>query len=163
MVMEHGQYRGLYARDVNNYIAVYDAYTKTVGAYGKPTPKKNAEYYIVFDAIQQYLLTGKDIYETIDECNDVTQFLICRNVAGGAVYGEKYLGKVVRWYYSKTGKTINYKKNGNKVSKSDNAIPMMDLTPNNEIPSDLDKDYYVELAIKHLDDIGVVYEVQKDA
>jgi len=155
MLMEHGQYNALYARDVNNYVATYNNYAKTVGAYGKPTPKKNAEYYIVFDAIQQYLLENKDIYETIHECENITQFLICRNVSGGAIFREEYLGKVVRWYYSTDGETIRYKKNNNKVPKSDNAMPLMDLC--DELPEDLDKDYYVDLAIKHLSDIGVEY------
>ena len=33
----------------------------------------------------------------------------------------------------------------------------MDLPEGNKIPNDLDKDFYIELAIKHLGDLGVDY------
>lgn len=157
MVMEHASYKALYARDVNNYVAVYDGYTKSKGAYGEPTPKKNAEYYIVFDAIKKYLLDGTPLEETIDRCDDVREFLICRNVTGGGIWKDEYLGKVVRWYYSKDGDKIVSKKNGNKVAKSDMAIPMMTLPDNNGVPANLDRRYYIDLAIGHLEDLGVEY------
>lgn len=64
----------------------------------------------------------------------------------------KYLGKVVRWYYSINGKPIFYK-TGNKVPKSDGARPMMDLTEH--IPKDLDYDKYLQLCQEHLTDLGV--------
>lgn len=157
MVMEHASYKALYARDVNNYVAVYDGYTKSKGAYGEPTPKKNAEYYIVFDAIKKYLLDGVPMEDTINRCDDVREFLICRNVTGGGIWKDEYLGKVVRWYYSQDGDKIISKKNGNKVAKSDMAIPMMELEDNNGIPANLDRQYYIDLAIGHLKDLGVEY------
>ncbi len=66
-----------------------------------------------------------------------------------------YLGKVVRWYYSTDGSTIHYKKSGNKVPKSDNCKPMMDLTK--KIPKDLDYEWYYEEAYKMLEDLGYVF------
>jgi RNase_H superfamily len=158
MVMEHGVYTGLYARDVNNYVAVYDKYAKAKGAYTEANIKKNAEYIIVFEAIKKYLLDETPLEDTINKCEDVREFIICRNAAGGGVWREEYLGKVVRWYYSTDGDPILYKKNGNKVAKSDGAKPIMDLPVNNEIPKDLDKDFYIELAIKHLGDLGIIYD-----
>jgi len=157
MTMDHDEYKALYARDVNNYVAVYNGYTKSKGAYGDPTPKKNAEYYIVFDAIKKYLLDGTLMEDTINQCEDVRQFIICRNVTGGGIYQDEYLGKVVRWYYSEEGDKIVSKKNGNKVAKSDKAIPLMDLPFDNEIPRDLSKQHYIDLAIGHLKDLGVDY------
>lgn len=162
MVMEHGTYQALYARDVNNYVAVYDGYTKVKGVYcGKRhiegPVKNNREYDIVFEAISDYLLHGKSLEETINNCNDVREFISCKNVAGGGEWRDEYLGKVVRWYYSTDGDPITYKKNGNKVAKSDGAHPIMDLPENNELPKDLDKEFYIELAVKHLNDLGVEY------
>jgi hypothetical protein len=159
MVMEHGVYSALYARDVNNYVAVYKSYAKAKGAYTEANIKKNAEYIIVFDAIREYLLHGTSLEDTINKCDDVREFIICRNAAGGGVWRDKYLGKVVRWYYSTDGDPVLYKKNGNKVAKSDGAKPLMDLPVNNEIPKDLDKNYYIGLAIKHLGDLGIEYEL----
>ena len=157
MVMEHGKYNALYARDVNNYVAVYDGYTKAKGVYAEPTLSKNSEYPIVFTAIKQYLLDGTPMSKTINNCNDVTQFLTARTVKGGAVWNGEYLGKMVRWYYSKEGATIHYETNGNKVPKSDGAKPMMSLPDDrvNNLPNDLDYDKYLELANGHLRDLGV--------
>jgi hypothetical protein len=159
MEMEHGQYKALYARDVNNYVAVYDGYTKAKGVYAEPTLSKNSEYPIVFEAIRKYLLDGTSMMETLRACKDVRQFLTARTVKGGGVWQEKYLGKVVRWYYSIKGATIHYKTNNNKVPKSDGAMPLMDIvgTKNDQyaVPEDLDYDKYMELAEKHLSELGV--------
>ncbi len=157
MVMDHGEYKALYARDVNNYVAVYDGEVKAKGVYSEATLQKNSEYPIVFKAIRRYLFDKEVLLEdTIRDCEDVRQFLTARTVKGGGVWNEKYLGKVVRWYYSIKGNSIHYKTNGNKVPKSDGAHPMMDLTPS--IPADLDYDKYIELAIGHLADLGISYE-----
>ena len=64
-----------------------------------------------------------------------------------------YLGKVVRWYYSTNGNSIHYKKNGNKVGKTDGAMPMMKLTK--KIPKDLDYEWYYNEANKVLEELGV--------
>ena len=162
MVMEHGAYNALYARDVNNYVAVYDKYAKAKGAYTEANIKKNAEYIIVFDAIKEFLLNGTSIEDTINKCHDVRSFIICRNAAGGGVWRDEYLGKVVRWYYSTDGDPILYKKNGNKVAKSDGAKPIMDLPEGNKIPNDLDKDFYIKLAIEQLENLGVDYVITYD-
>ena len=160
MVMEHGTYNALYARDVNNYVAIYDDEVKAKGVYAKPTLSKNSEYPIVFDAIKEYLFSGKRMEDTILECKDITQFLTARTVRGGGVWKEQFLGKVVRWYYAYDGDSIHYATNNNKVPKSDGAYPKMDLSTGinvGGIPPNLDHDKYVELAIKHLADLGVSY------
>ena len=200
MVMEYGTYNALFARDVNNYIAIYpDGEAKAKGVYidpeeRKPILEKNVEYPIVFEAIRNYLSKCIPMEETLYNCKDIARFTSSRNVKGGAVFYEgkelsntdeynnyiskqlkqnkalekrndnhhkelvlkskdtKYLGKVVRWYYSIDGKQIFYK-TGNKVPKSDRAIPMMDLT--DHIPKDLDYDKYLNLCNEHLQDLGV--------
>ena len=43
------------------------------------------------------------------------------------MYGDRYLGKVVRWVWIVGGSPITYKKNGNKVATSDGAYPLMDF------------------------------------
>ncbi len=84
--MEHGEYKALYARDVNNYVAVYDGYTKAKGVYAKPSLMKNSEYPIVFEAIRTYLLDGTPLLQTLTECKDIRQFLTARTVKGGGVW-----------------------------------------------------------------------------
>lgn len=194
---EFGEYDELYARDVNNYVAVYDGYVKAKGAYGNEQPlKKNKETPIVYHAIREFLLHGTQIEDTIDACTELVDFTASRNVKGGGVgisympemYPEgwdeslarnkrvtkkmlaaqaklnkvyaqkhgKFLGKVVRWYYSTEGETIYYKSNGNKVPKSDGSRYLMDLR--DDIPEDLDYEKYYDLAYGYLDDLGFVFK-----
>lgn len=170
MNMEHGIYKALYARDVNNYVALYDNQAKAKGCYLDtslpiPLPRKNREYDIVYFAIKAYLLEGIPFRETIENTKDIRQFLVCKKVTGGAKWREQYLGKVVRWYYSTDGDPILYVKankqgNHNKVGKSDNAKPLMQLPDDFNVPDDLDFEYYIELCIKHLEDTGVEYDAE---
>ena len=205
MEMEHGTYKGLYARDVNNYVAVYDGYAKAKGVYADPSEpanllKKNSEYPIVFEAIRQYLVDRTPLEMTIAECEDVRQFITARAVKGGAVWSDKqlpntdefervrasgkkmtqacvkrneayhktivtdsdptYLGKVVRWIYSVHGTPI-YSTTGATVAKSQGARPMMELPEGNRVPEDLDINKYIELAIGHLNDLGVKYKGER--
>jgi hypothetical protein len=65
----------------------------------------------------------------------------------------EYLGKVVRWYYSKKAPgPIVYKTNGNTVSLSYGAKPCMTLP--DTFPTDIDYDWYFEKAYSILHDIG---------
>jgi len=237
--MEFGEYNGLFARDVNNYVAKYDGYVKTKGVYADrlKTPAKgldkNVQTPIVFEAVREFILNGTSMKKTINKCKDVREFLSAKTVRGGGMYGgdnnfenihiydfdigytsdktsktllkekqknyllkiykknpshfppdweEKvnskrgvtkkimkerdrmeahwvkdngtYLGKVVRWYYSENGSSIHYRSNGNKVGKSDGAMPMMTLKK--KIPKDLDYNWYYDEAEQALKDLGYV-------
>ncbi len=155
MTMECGSYRALYARDVNNYVAVYDGYVKAKGVYAEPSLSKNSEYPVVYEAIKHHLLTGEPLEWYIEGCEDIRKFLTARTVSGGAMWRGQYLGKVVRWYYSKDGDMIHFAKNGNKVPKSDWAKPLMELPPKNKLPEDINIPHYIVLAYKHLHELGV--------
>ena len=155
--MEHGEYKALHARDVNNYVAVYDGYAKAKGVYTKPSLSKGLQTPIIFEAISQYLVDGTSLEKTIVNCTDINKFLAARTVAGGGVYDGEYLGKMVRWYYSLESKGfISYSKNGNKVPKSDGCKPMMDISET--IPKDLNYLWYFEEAKSSLKDLGVDYD-----
>jgi len=154
--MEHGEYQALHAANVNNYVAVYDGYTKAKGIYAETTLSKGLQTPIVYGAIRQYLLDGSRIEKTINDCTVVNDFLSARTVKGGAIWRSNYLGKMVRWYYSTSGESIHYKLNNNKVPKSDGARPMMDTTDG--LPDDLDRQWYIDEAISKLKDLGVSYE-----
>ena len=91
--MEIGDYVSLHARDVNNYVAKYDGYVKAKGVYADPLLpenflKKNSQTIIVFEAVREYINSGKSMKQTIDECKDIKKFVTARNVRGGGMYGE---------------------------------------------------------------------------
>jgi hypothetical protein len=71
----------------------------------------------------------------------------------GKVRDPVYLGKAIRWYYG-IGETrdIRYKINNNAVPRSRGAVPVMNLP--DELPSDLNFDWYVREAFSILRDVG---------
>jgi len=157
--LEETRYKALYSRDVNNYLAILeDMSHKGKGIFAQSGLMKNPQGEIIMDAVVDYLKYDTPLEHTIKTCDDVTKFLTVRTVAGGAVWRDDYLGKVVRWYYSTDGDSIHYKKNGNKVAKSDGAKPHMEL---GIFPKDIDYDVYVEEALGVLADLGIKTEGEK--
>jgi hypothetical protein len=164
---EETRYKGLWARDVNNYFALkLDGEIKTKGVYSDKgsalnSPlSKNPECQIISDAVQALLAHNVPLRETIYNCTDIRKFVAVRTVKGGAEKNGVYLGKAIRWYYAEgeTG-TINYVVSGNNVPKSEGAKPLMTLPP--ELPIDLDFAYYLKQANETLFDIGYAKRVKE--
>jgi hypothetical protein len=152
-------YKSLHSRDVNNYIAVKtNGEYKSKGIFAPPGLMKNPTNAICSLAVSAFLVKGTSIEKTIRECKDIGSFVSVRQVKGGAIKGDVYLGKAIRWYYAvgETG-TINYKINGNKVPRSDGAKPMMDLPDN--FPTDIDYRWYIKEAQSMLEDTGSTMDV----
>jgi hypothetical protein len=151
---EETQYKALYSRDVNNYIAVKpDGKTKTKGVYADPGLPKDPISRICVDAALDALTKGLPILKTVRECKDIRKFLNVRNVPGGAVKNGEYLGKTVRWYYAEGEKGDIVKAlNGNSVSLSEGGKPLMKLPE--QFPEDINYNWYIEQAEKMLVDIG---------
>lgn len=155
---EATQYKALYSRDVNNYLAVkLGGGYKAKGVFAPAGLQKNPTNEICVDAVGKLLMHGTPVEQTIGECRDITKFVTIRTVKGGAMKGEQYLGKAVRWYYAQgeTG-TIQYKVNGYTVARSEGARPVMDLP--DAFPADLDREWYVAEAYSILADIGAEVE-----
>lgn len=177
--MEETQYKAMYCRDVNNYIAFkLDGEHKAKGVFGPDgimagASGKTPSRRICAEAVVEFLGKGIPIETTIYQATDIRKFLTVRQVKGGGVKRYKSpligtdfepfepppdtvieLGKAVRWYYGKNETTgIYYKTNGNKVADSDGAVPMMLLKEG--IPPDLNYDYYIGHARRLLNDLGV--------
>lgn len=156
---EETRYKALYSKDVNNYIAVkLDGSCKTKGAYSKPGLQKNPTNTICIEAATALIVGNTPVETTIRDCKDVTKFVTCRTVRGGAEKNGIYLGKLVRFYYAKGEQgTINYVVNGHVVPKSDGAKPLMDLEG---FPDDINYDWYVEETNKILTEIAY-YKTEK--
>lgn len=151
--LEENPYQATYNESVNSYIAIErSGSVKSKGNYAALGLMKNPNNPICSDAVISYLVNGDDIENTITNETDIAKFLTVRTVNGGAVFHDEYLGRVVRFYHSTDGDSIHYKKNGNKVPKSDGCKPMMDLSGN--MPSDLDYNWYVNESYKMLGLLG---------
>jgi hypothetical protein len=162
MELEFADYAALYSRDVNNYIAVKpDGKTKKKGAYGNPWAdgniieqlKKSPQHTICIEAVEQHILHGTPLRDTIELCQDLCKFVIVKEVDGGGVCGRQHLGRVARWYYGigSIGEIV-YARNGNKVPGSEGAIPCMELPT--MFPNNIDYARYVAIAEGILQDIA---------
>lgn len=157
---EETRYKAVYSRDVNNYIAIKeDNKSKVKGVYTEKGSSqnsvlsKNPETMICNDALIKFLCDGVPIEKTILDCKDIRRFVSVRNVKGGGEKSGVYLGKAVRWYYSTQAQgEINYVSTGNKVPKSDGAMPLMDLPT--KLPVDIDYQWYINTAKEMLTEIG---------
>jgi hypothetical protein len=152
-IFEATPYRCVALKDVNNYFAVkVDRSIKVKGIYSPPTLSKNPTAPIVSKAVGEWLAKGTPFNETLRKGN-IEDFITVRNVTGGGVQGDKYLGKVVRWYQTKDQlPPITYASNGNKVAKSAGARECMKLPV--DIPEDLNYDWYENEILKVIKDIG---------
>ncbi len=151
--LEETQYKALYSRDVNNYLAVTTCdKAKGKGIFTVNPLTKNPQAPICTHAVSELLIHRTPIEKTIRECKDLTLFLRVRSVTGGAVYRNDFLGRVVRWVYTTDGGVITYKKNGNKVPLSDGSTPVMSL---DNMPNNIDYLRYIEDAKSILDDLGI--------
>lgn len=164
-ITEETKYKGLYSKDVNNYLAIKeDNSWKGKGVFTLNESTKNPDADITKIAVVDYLMSGKPIEETIRECRDITKFLVIAQVKGkknkknnlkmGGYWKGNYLGKVVRWYYGVNGDNIYYE-NGDKVPDSDGAVPMMEIIEKHSLPEDLNYTKYNTMAKELLEKIGV--------
>lgn len=162
--LEKNFLKGLYSRDVNNFIAIgADGKVKTKGAFAPAGPglrgadgmKKNPNCEITIDAVVAFLKNGTPLEQTIRACKDIRKFVTIRTVRGGALdQNGEYLGKAIRWAYGTQHKTgLVYKLTGNAVPKSDGAMPLMTLPE--EFPQGIDFAWYVREASAIMEDIGM--------
>ena len=152
--MERTDYKGIFSRDVNNYVAIkHDGKVKTKGCFSNANIGKNPQNDVCNEALINYLVNKTPFAETIQSCVDITKFLTLRNVKGGAVKNNQYMGKVVRWYYSTGNKSGIYYKNGNLVPRSIGTQPLMNLPQ--EFPQDIDYDWYVRECEDLIGDLGL--------
>lgn len=177
--MEGTQYSQVLSRDVNNYVAIKTGHAtatyvdggkvktkfefseksagaiKTKGVFEQSGIRKNPVNQISVDAAIAYLISRKPIMATIRACKDIRKFLVVRSVTSGGIWNGQYLGKTVRWVYSKSGAPIVTKKKGDKVATSDGAYPAMQLEPDYGLMGiDIDYSKYSGLALNLLMNAG---------
>lgn len=163
--LEPTNYEAIYSRDVNNYIAIIP-----------PNPKKNkprsikgkgayADQYDSFyrlrsnpvneickQAVKKFLTDSIPVEETIHSCKNIVDFTSIITVNSGAVKEGKLIGKAIRWYYGTYELDAIYRTTGQKVPKSDNGVPLMDIPTT--FPNDVDYNWYINEAKRMLSDVG---------
>ena len=154
--LERVDYKLFAQRDVNCYIAVTtEGYVKAKGALAIHNDlTHNPSGDIIQKAVTEYLLNNQQIESTVMASDDIRDFIYVKKVTGGATKDGEYLGSIVRWYLSTDTATPILNAKGNKVSLSENGVPLMDI-PSLSVDDypDLDVNYYIGEAEKVLNDI----------
>lgn len=160
----------IYQKDVNNYIIIDEnGKYKSKGAYVKKLNNLDYDLPIVNKALINYFTKGIEIEDTINSCNELREFQKIVKVSSKylyALHGEKKITeKVLRVFASKNEndkgvfKVKLKTKDGveQEVPEKIGNTPDVCFIDNDNVkekvvPKHLDKDYYIEVARKRLND-----------
>lgn len=164
MKMEFELYKKVYQGDVNNYILVgMNGKVKSKGAYVKQLGELDNDLPIVNRAITEYIIHNTPVEKTINECDDMVQFQKVVKVSNkymcGIHNGKKLNDKTFRVFASKdkSDTFIGKQKNeGATVEKfantPENCFIINDDIRGMQIPSKLDKRWYIAISRQRLKD-----------
>lgn len=171
--MEFAEYEAIYNASVNTYMAfkpggkvkrkgdIANHWDPKSPDYdpGRECLKKNPQMTVCADAAMAHIKDGTDIRSFIEGYRDVRGFVRIITATGGATWRDEYVGKLVRYYWSKDGDPIikvkpNAKGTRPKVPETDGSKPLMQLPDDYSVPEDVDYDRYVQETMKILREIG---------
>lgn len=164
--LEHSKYKILAIRDVNNYIGIApDGKSKEKGAYEvEKEIHKDQSMPIVAYAVREFFKTGKSIVATINECQDIWQFMMAVRAKTGEFtlrsldhwagdnteLSDVVATKTIRYYISKEGQVL-IKKTEKKEGKQHSGVYIRVINRFVDMPFDqygVDKQFYIAEANK---------------
>lgn len=170
--LEHDEYVKVFQKDVNNYVII-DAKGKykSKGAYVKKLSKIDYDLPIVNKALVDYLVYDIPVEETINKCDKLIEFQKVSKITSlyaASMHGDKVLSeRVLRVFASNTDKMpgvfkikkIVDSKTGvvtERIEKIGNTPEHCFIVNDNiidtKVPPILDKNWYIDLANKRLQD-----------
>ena len=165
MTLEYDYYKKIIQKDVNNYIIVdEEGNYKSKGGYVKKLNALDNDLPIVNKAVVDYFIKGIEPEDTILKCNDLKMFQNVVKISSKymyALYGNtKLKEKCLRVFASKDENdkgVFKLKQEGKNPEKIAGTpfhcfINNEDINIHNRIPRKLDKNWYVELAKKRIND-----------
>ena len=163
MILEYDYYVKMIQKDVNNYIIVAeDGHYKSKGAFVKKLNELDNNLPIVNKAVIDYFINGIPVEDTILNCNDLKQFQLVTKISNKylyALYGDEILKeKCLRVFASldENDKGVfKLKAVGRNPEKLAGTpihcfIDNEDINSDNVIPKKLDKQWYIDLANKRI-------------
>lgn len=184
LTMTFDLYKKVIQKDVNNYVIIdFEGHTKTKGAYVKGLNDLDYDLPIVNKAIVAYLVDGILPEITINNCNDLKEFQKIVKVSSkykfGWHNGQELKDKTFRVFASNDNNdtSIFKRKEKDEVLIDDYGYPYetgrkvltmekFANTPEHcfiwnesvndcEVPHNLDRQWYIDLAWKRINDFGV--------
>jgi DNA polymerase len=169
--MEYAEYTKFISKDVNNYLAVKtNGEIHAKGAYVKNLSDLDYDLPIVNEALRNYMIFGTPVEVTVNSCTEFRKFQKIVKLSNKYRWVEhengqrttKFDNKAYRVFASldnRDGRLLkcdgvrNPAKFGNTPDKCFICNDDIRTMP---IPSKLDRNYYIGLAIKRLNDFGVI-------
>lgn len=166
--LEFDEYRKVFQKDVNNYVIVdASGHHKSKGAYVKAlSDLDNGDFPIVNEALVQYMVNGIPVEQTILNCDMLKDFQLVSKISSKYTHiqhGDKRLNeKCIRIFASNDptaeGVVKVHAATGRpaKISNSPEHCFIENEDVNGvKVPSELDKQWYINVAEKRLKDFGV--------
>lgn len=159
----------IFQKDVNNYMLI-DRETgamKVKGAYIKKLSDLDYDLPILNKAVVDYMVEGIPVEQTIMQCDDLKEFQLVSKISNKytcILHGEKPIKeKCIRVFASKNSADQGVKKvsirtgKPEKISNSpEHCFIWNDEVNGVKVPDKLDKQWYIRMAQKRLNDFGVV-------
>ena len=169
MELEFDEIESIYQKDVNNYVFRFvNGKLERKGAYVKELNPLDFDLPIVNKALVDYMMNKVAVETTIGLCDDLIMFQKIAKLSGKYEYVEhnnkKYTYKCYRVFASKDpsdGRLLKVKKKetgmvGEKFANTpESCFIFNDDVTNVKVPAKLDKQWYIDLAHKRLNDFGL--------
>ena len=166
--MEFDEYVKVMQKDVNNYIVVAaDGHYKSKGAYVKKLGALDFDLSIVNKAVVDYMTKNIAVEETVNSCNDLMMFQKIVKLSGkyknGWHNGQILNEKCFRVFASSCDSDSyigKQKTDGATIEKfantPDHCFIVNEYVKEVKVPSNLCKQWYIDLAKKRLEQFGVI-------
>ena len=173
--MEYSSFTKFISKDVNNYLAVKaDGKIHAKGAYVKDLDDLDYDLPIVNEALRNYMIFGTPVSVTVNSCTDFRKFQKIVKLSNKYKWVEHEHGQGFTQYDNKAyrvfasldatdGRLLKCKYTDKGVKKDkfgntpDRCFIFNDDLNGVSIPEKLDRQYYINLAKKRLEDFGLAY------
>jgi DNA polymerase len=167
LTLEFDEYNEVFQKDVSNYIIISESGKfKSKGGYVQKLSALNYDLPIVNRALVDFMVKGISVEQTINGCSDLKEFQFVTKISNKYAYilhGAKRLKeKCVRVFASKDetdgGLTKIHAETGNPAKISNSPLHCFIFNDNVngvKVPAKLDKQWYINLAMKRLGDFGL--------
>lgn len=167
MGLEQDEITEIFQKDVNNYIFRFKSgKLERKGAYVMELDDLNYDLPIINKALVDYMMNNVPVEETINNCDMIKEFQkivkVSSNYEGGWHNGEYLHDKTFRVFASKDKNDTylgKYKYQGATIEKfantPENAFIMNECVNGVKVTNKLDKKWYIDLALKRLEDFGI--------
>ena len=167
MGLEQDEITEIFQKDVNNYVFRFKSgKLERKGAYVMELDDLNYDLPIINKALVDYMMNNIPVQETINDCDMIKEFQkivkVSSNYEGGWHNGENLVDKTFRVFASKDQNDTylgKYKYQGATIEKFANTpehcFIMNESVNGVKVSKKLDKQWYIDLALKRLEDFGI--------